>query len=92
MNSATMNPATSLKALTHCCMHSNHQLCRTPLNELKAFVASITIVALFFFDQLFSCILGQKAELGTLRAFRQKFTREDAIGFPRLLASSRASV
>ena len=29
-----------------------------------ALLASIPIVALFFFDQLFSCILGQKEELG----------------------------
>ena len=31
---------------------------------LVALLASIPIVALFFFDQLFSCILGQKKELG----------------------------
>lgn len=34
---------------------------------LLGLVASIPIVALFFFDQLFSCILGQKEELGVTR-------------------------
>ena len=35
-----------------------------PKLALLSFVAAIPIVALFYIDHLFSCILGQKAELG----------------------------
>ena len=41
-----------------CACPRNH--CRPDWLPFVALLASIPIVALFFFDQLFSCILGQK--------------------------------